>query len=85
VTLYHDLVYLDTFFFTFQRSSWSSGLGLGGTTTLNLFIHLRGHKKDYDNWARVTGDPAWSWNQVLPFFKKHEDYEQGGDGNLLVS
>ncbi|ODM90311.1 Glucose dehydrogenase [FAD, quinone] [Orchesella cincta] len=62
-----------------QQSSWSAGRGLGGTGTLNLMIYLRGHKKDFDNWGRITGDPSWSWEGVLPYFKSYEDYEEDGD------
>ncbi|CAL8094312.1 unnamed protein product [Orchesella dallaii] len=62
-----------------QQSSWSTGLGLGGTGNLNLMIHLRGHKKDFDYWANITGDPEWSWEGVLPHFKSYEDYEVLGD------
>ncbi|CAL8094294.1 unnamed protein product [Orchesella dallaii] len=62
-----------------QLSSWSTGLGLGRTGTLNLMIHLRGHRRDFDNWARLTGDPSWSWEGVLPYFKNYEDYEIPGD------
>lgn len=42
-------------------------------------IHLRGHKKDFDNWANITGDPSWSWEGVLPYFKSYENYEVPGD------
>ncbi|CAL8128032.1 unnamed protein product [Orchesella dallaii] len=62
-----------------QQSSWSAGRGLGGTGTLNLMIHLRGHKNDFDNWARITGDPSWSWKGVLPYFESYEDYKESGD------
>lgn len=49
-------------------------------------IHLRGHKKDFDNWGKITGDPQWSWEGVLPFFKSYEDYEIPGDnGDHIMS
>ncbi|CAL8094306.1 unnamed protein product [Orchesella dallaii] len=64
---------------TSKQSSWSVGLGLGGSGTHNLMIHLRGHKKDFDNWGNITGDPSWSWEGVLPYFKSYEDYEIPGD------
>ncbi|OXA57469.1 glucose dehydrogenase [FAD, quinone] isoform X2 [Folsomia candida] len=57
-----------------RQSSWSRGRGLGGSSTLNLMVYLRGHKLDYDNWANITGDSRWSYDGVLPFFKKSEDY-----------
>ncbi len=37
-------------------------------------VYLRGHPRDYDNWANLTGDTRWSYRDVLPFFKKSEDY-----------
>lgn len=37
-------------------------------------VYLRGHPRDYDHWANVTGDNRWSYNNVLPFFLKSEDY-----------
>ncbi|ODN03621.1 Pyridoxine 4-oxidase [Orchesella cincta] len=46
---------------------------------INLMIHLRGHKHDFDNWANLTGDPEWSWEGVLPYFKSYEDYQDLGD------
>jgi choline dehydrogenase len=33
-------------------------------------LYLRGHPNDYDNWANITGDPGWKYDNVLPFFKK---------------
>lgn len=62
-----------------KESSWSTGLGLGGSGTLNLMMHLRGHRRDFDNWAHITGDPSWSWEGVLPYFKSYENYEVPGD------
>ncbi|ODN03622.1 Glucose dehydrogenase [FAD, quinone] [Orchesella cincta] len=62
-----------------NQSSWTAGLGLGGSGNINLAIHLRGHKRDFDNWANITGDPSWSHEGVVPFFKAHEDYRGPGD------
>jgi choline dehydrogenase len=42
-------------------------------------IYMRGQARDYDRWAQLTGDPAWGWNQVLPYFKLHEDHYKGAD------
>jgi choline dehydrogenase len=47
---------------------------MGGSSNLNLMVYLRGHPKDYDHWASVTGDERWSYKNVLPFFQKSEDY-----------
>jgi choline dehydrogenase len=52
------------------------GRVLGGGSTLNGRIFVRGHRRDYDNWAHL-GNEGWSYNEVLPFFKKLEDFEGG--------
>lgn len=52
----------------------------GGSGNINLMIHLRGHKHDFDRWANVTNDTSWSHEGVVPFFKAHEDYRGPGDG-----
>ncbi|CAL8111194.1 unnamed protein product [Orchesella dallaii] len=57
-----------------NRSHWSQGRGLGGTSNLNFLIHARGCPKDYDLWAQLTGDPSWGFEAVLPYFKKSENY-----------
>lgn len=49
---------------------WNAGKVLGGSTQLNMMFYLRGHPADYDNWANLTGDVRWSYENVLPFFKK---------------
>ena len=52
------------------------GRVLGGGSTLNGRIFVRGHKRDYDNWAHL-GNEGWSYDDVLPYFKKLEDFEGG--------
>jgi choline dehydrogenase len=52
--------------------------GLGGSSNLNFLIYLRGHAKDFDHWANVTGDSRWSYENVMTFFKKSEDYKYKG-------
>jgi len=49
-------------------------LGLGGTSFLNFMIYLRGNPRDYDNWANITGDESWNYNNLLPHFKAVETY-----------
>lgn len=49
------------------------GKGLGGTSNLNFLIYSRGHRHDYDNWANITGDPRWGYENVLKYFKKSEN------------
>lgn len=53
------------------------GKVLGGSSSINGMIYMRGQGGDYDNWASLTGDPGWSWEQVLPLFKKSEDHHAG--------
>ena len=50
------------------------GKTLGGCSSINGMIYMRGQARDYDQWARLTGDDAWRWDQVLPAFKRHEDH-----------
>ena len=55
------------------------GKVLGGSSSINGMIYMRGQARDYDEWAKLTGESSWAWGQVLPFFKKSEDHHQGGD------
>jgi choline dehydrogenase len=55
------------------------GRVLGGSSSINGMIYMRGQRQDYDEWARVTGDSRWSWASVLPVFKKSEDYYGGAN------
>ena len=55
------------------------GKGLGGCSSINGMIYMRGQARDYDNWAQMTGDDAWTWKNALPYFKLHEDYHKGAD------
>ncbi len=55
------------------------GKTLGGCSSINGMIYMRGQARDYDQWAQVTGDETWGWNQTLPFFKLHEDHYKGAD------
>jgi len=56
---------------------YARGRGLGGCSLINAMIYMRGQKRDYDQWAALTGDTAWSWESVLPYFRKHEDSHRG--------
>jgi choline dehydrogenase len=53
------------------------GKTLGGCSSINGMIYMRGQARDYDGWARLTGDDAWRWDQVLQAFKRHEDHYLG--------
>jgi len=48
------------------------GKVLGGSSSINGMIYMRGQARDYDGWAAATGDDAWSWRNVLPDFRAHE-------------
>lgn len=54
------------------------GKMLGGSSGMNGMIYIRGHRYDYDNWAAM-GAEGWSYDEVLPYFKKSENREVGGD------
>ena len=53
------------------------GKVLGGSSSINGMIYMRGQARDYDEWARLSGDESWSWNNVLPLFKQSEDHHAG--------
>ncbi len=55
------------------------GKTLGGCSSINGMIYMRGQSRDYDQWAQLTGDDDWRWQNVLPAFKKHEDFYLGAD------
>jgi choline dehydrogenase-like flavoprotein len=58
---------------------YARGRVLGGSSSINAMIYMRGQARDYDNWARAADDPAWSWERVLPVFRRSEDYWRGAD------
>ncbi|MDE2047753.1 MAG: GMC family oxidoreductase N-terminal domain-containing protein, partial [Betaproteobacteria bacterium] len=55
------------------------GKVLGGCSSINGMIYMRGQARDYDAWAQATGDDSWRWDQVLPLFKRHEDHHGGAN------
>jgi choline dehydrogenase len=55
------------------------GKVLGGSSSINGMIYMRGQSRDYDGWAQTLADDAWRWDVCLPFFKQHEDHWRGGD------
>jgi choline dehydrogenase-like flavoprotein len=52
--------------------NYPRGKVIGGSSAINAMIYMRGQAGDYDHW-RQLGLPGWSWDDVLPYFKKHED------------
>jgi len=54
----------------------NQGKVVGGSTSLNAMMWVRGNRRNYDEWA-ARGNPGWSYEEVLPYFKKIEDYEGG--------
>ena len=54
-----------------RKCSWHRGKSIGGTSTINGMLYIRGAKEDYNEWARL-GNKGWSYEDVLPFFKLSE-------------
>jgi choline dehydrogenase len=57
------------------------GKVLGGSSSINGMIYMRGQARDYDGWAEATGDDAWRWINVLPDFMAHECSFRRGEGD----
>ncbi len=62
-----------------RQLRYPRGKTLGGCSSINGMIYMRGQARDYDHWADITGDAGWRWDRSLPYFKKHEDYYKGAD------
>ena len=60
---------------------WPRGKTLGGSSSINGMLYVRGNPADFDGWAQM-GCRGWSFEDVLPFFRKSEDYAHGGDPEL---
>ncbi|GLS17310.1 choline dehydrogenase [Labrys miyagiensis] len=63
-----------------RRLRYPRGKTLGGCSSINGMIYMRGQARDYDGWAAETGEDAWSWANCLPDFKAHEDHYRLDDG-----
>lgn len=61
-----------------RRLQWPRGKVLGGSSSLNGLLYVRGQREDYDRWAAL-GNAGWSYDEVLPYFIKSEDQERGAD------
>jgi len=57
-----------------RRGYQPRGKVLGGCSSINGMIYMRGQSRDYDQWAQLTGDDSWRWDNVLPAFRRHEDH-----------
>ena len=59
--------------------NYPRGKVLGGSSSINAMLYLRGQARDYNEWAQLTGDSGWSWQNVLPTFMQVEDSWRGPD------
>ena len=55
------------------------GKVLGGCSSINGMIYMRGQSRDYDQWAQITGEAQWNWQNSLPYFQLHEDHHRGAN------
>ncbi|HKK86724.1 MAG TPA: GMC family oxidoreductase N-terminal domain-containing protein, partial [Roseovarius sp.] len=61
-----------------RQLDWPRGKVLGGSSSLNGLLYVRGQPEDYDRWQQM-GNPGWGWDEVLPLFKRSENQERGAD------
>ena len=57
---------------------WPRGKTLGGSSSINGLLYIRGQHEDYDHW-RQLGNEGWGWDDVVPYFKRTEDFAPGAD------
>jgi len=62
-----------------RRVPWNAGKLLGGGSSINGMIYIRGDRSDYDQWERELGCSGWGWDDVLPFFRKSEGFTGAPD------
>jgi choline dehydrogenase-like flavoprotein len=63
-----------------RRCNWPRGKVLGGTGSINGMVYIRGFKRDFDEWA-AAGNEGWSYDEVLEYFKKSEDFKPTASEN----
>ncbi len=63
-----------------RKLYWPRGRGWGGSSSINAMVYIRGHAYDYDLW-RQQGNTGWSYEDVLPYFKKAESFNGDGDSD----
>ncbi len=61
-----------------RRGFQPRGKGMGGSSSINAMVYIRGHRWDYDHWAAL-GNEGWGYDDVLPYFKKAQNQERGDD------
>ena len=57
-----------------RRSYWPRGKVVGGSGSINAMVYVRGQPRDFDDW-KAAGNAGWGWDDVLPYFKKSEDFD----------
>ncbi|MEQ1547219.1 MAG: GMC family oxidoreductase N-terminal domain-containing protein [Chakrabartia sp.] len=57
-----------------RRSYWPRGKVVGGSGSINAMVYVRGQPRDFEDW-KALGNPGWGWSDVLPYFKKSEDFD----------
>ena len=62
-----------------RKLRYPRGKVLGGSSSINGMIYMRGQRRDYDGWADAVGDANWRWEHCLPYFRLHEDHWRGAD------
>jgi choline dehydrogenase len=62
-----------------RQLRYPRGKVLGGCSSINGMIYMRGQSRDYDQWAAAVGDDGWRWQHCLPYFMRHEDHWRGAD------
>ncbi|MAC80019.1 MAG: choline dehydrogenase [Rhodobacteraceae bacterium] len=61
-----------------RGSYWPRGKVMGGSSSINAMVYIRGQAQDFEDW-KAMGNPGWGWDDVLPYFKKSETNDRGGD------
>lgn len=61
-----------------NQCAWPRGKVLGGTSGINAMVYTRGNRADYERWEKVYGAEGWGWEDVLPYFKKSENFQSAG-------
>jgi choline dehydrogenase len=60
-----------------RRIHWPRGRALGGSSSINGMVYVRGNRVDYDTWRDAYGCPGWGYAELLPYFRRAEDQQRG--------